>query len=194
MNMYDGANDPDVGVGDDRRYFDEGAYRLKIDVIKEVTPQKAFDGIGSFVGEFIVLQSTNPMILPGAVVGWVEKLKPKTRRMSFANIKGFIAAAFGVNADGLSDVARAIDDPTDPRFKCVQRDSMGRIMAGGDGQPLPDFGRLFSALAGPANPLQGQTLDLICTLKKLSGGGVFTKHHWHALGALDDRFGPSLPV
>ena len=176
MGMFDGMNDPSIPVGGQRIYFSGGSYRVKIDVLKSIDPSEAFDGIGSYIAELVVINSTNPTLQPGAVVGWVEKLKKKYIRKSFANIKGFLACAFGVES--------AAFDTTVISLGYVH--AVGHQMAG-----QADFERFTLDMASEANPLAGQVLDLVCTEKpKKESEGIFTVHHWHVKGFLNDVFGP----
>ena len=186
MGMYDGINDPGIPTGGQRLYFQGGSYRCKVDVLKSIGPDDAFDGIGSFIAEVIITHSTNDMLRPGAVVGYVEKLKKKTIRKSFANIKGFLACAFGTDGNGLEEVCRQLG--------CVQADGAGRQVIGPDQKPAPDFSQLISQMTLEENPLRGMIVDLVCTEKPMrEREGVFTVHHWHIAGFLDKQFGPVTP-
>ena len=181
MGMFDGMNDGTIPTGGQRIYFSGGSYRVQVDVIKSIPAEEAFDGIPSYIAEVIVLQSDNPTLRTGAVVGWVEKLKKKTLRKSFANIKGFLAACMGV--------ANEAD------FAAMAANLGYHLGANGrqqmqDGMPVIHYDRMASDMASEANPLRGMVVDLVCTEKpKRDGDGVFTVHHWHPKGYLDEKFG-----
>jgi hypothetical protein len=173
--MFDGINDPSIPTGGQRLYFVGGSFRVKIEAIKAIEPKDAFDGIGAYIAETIVIQSTADRLRPGAVVSYVEKMQPKYIRKCFANVKGLLAALFGcfnaTDFDAVTISAGYVHPP-------------GHPLAG-----LPDFERMALEMAGEANPLHNQCADLVCTEKpKVKSEGVFTVHSWHPLGYLDDIF------
>lgn len=158
-NMYEGIDNPAIPVGMDRLYFGPGSYRVRLDVCKAIEAEIAFDGVASFIAECIVLQSTNPMIKPGAVVGWVNKYHKDPKKggvaRALASQKQFFAAA--LKADDLDVAMKTL------------------------GMNLKTFATYVSS---EANPLRGVILDLVCTEKKRKDKEPITIHRWCKEGEL----------
>lgn len=83
--MFDGIETARVSEGG--VYFKPGVYLAKILACKAIRDRK---GVGTFVAECELLESSEPSLPKGTLCSWVVKLD---KEPALGNIKGFVAAA-----------------------------------------------------------------------------------------------------
>lgn len=99
MGMFDGIETAQISGGG--AYFKPGAYKAKIISCKAIRDRK---GVGTFVVESELLESSEPTLPVGSVCSWVVKLD---KEPALGNIKAFVAAA--MDADPKAVKAENVD-------------------------------------------------------------------------------------
>lgn len=100
MGMFDGietARTSEGGV-----YFKPGSFVAEVKTCKALKDRK---GVGTFVVETLLLESSREDMPKGTLCSWVVKLD---KEPALGNIKGFVAAAFGLSASAVT--AAAVED------------------------------------------------------------------------------------
>jgi len=90
----EGARTSEGGV-----YFKPGAYEARVIAVKALKDRK---GIGTFVVETELLESSNELLPKGTMCSWVVKLD---KEPALGNIKAFIAAAMACAAKDVTAAA-----------------------------------------------------------------------------------------
>lgn len=143
MGLFTGMNEAVVGAGG--IYFLEGGYTVEILKAFTMRSRKKED---LFIVECKILESTNEKRPAGGKASWCVKL---SQDAALGNIKGFIAAANGIDPN---DDDRVNEEVTEDAVEfAVSND----------------------------NPLAGVTVDLTCTEITTRAGNPFTKHEWAAV-------------
>lgn len=139
-------------------FFKEGIYRVKILGVKWVKSQKGgAQKREFFIIETEVLKSNNAEIAVGSQRSHVI---PMDNVMSLPNVKGFVAAASGVDPDEAN-----VNDAVAQYWSTLTGESV-------------DFEDVCDWICGPSNPLKDEEMDLECIPVKTQAGGDFTKHAW----------------
>ena len=86
-SMFDGIESARVSEGG--VYFKPGAFKVRILGVKALKDRK---GVGTFVVECELIESSEPSLPRGTVTSWVVKLD---KEPALGNIKAFAAAATG---------------------------------------------------------------------------------------------------
>jgi hypothetical protein len=97
--MFEGIEGARVSEGG--VYFKPGVYKARILAVKALKDRK---GVGTFVVECELLESSEPMLPAGTIASWVVKLD---KEPALGNIKSFAAAANGVQPKDVT--AKAIE-------------------------------------------------------------------------------------
>jgi len=140
MGMFAGIESARVGSGG--VYFLAGLYRVEIVKVFAMRGRKGDD---LFIVETKILQSDNAERRPGGSCSWVVNLKHEP---SLGNIKGFIAAANGIDPNNKGEVDSQVNEEA------------------------------VEAACHADNPLEGIIIDLEATEIKTKAGGDFTVHKW----------------
>lgn len=140
MGLFSGIEDAKVGGGG--VYFLEGLYRCEIVKVFAMKSRKNED---LFIVECKVITSNNAKRKEGSACSWVVNMKHDA---ALGNIKGFIAAANGI-------------DPTDT----------GTVDAEVNEEAV-------ETACSDANPLAGQLVDLEATEILTRAKTPFTLHKW----------------
>jgi hypothetical protein len=156
MGMFDGIEDATVSKSG--QYFKPGNFLVELKAVKQqdsaTAPGKQF-----FIIETQVLESSNPDIPVGNERSQVITMG---QTMSLPNVKAFMAAVSGVdpNAD---DVNAQVEAYWMPKL----------------GGQHTSFDKICELVVGPANPLAGLKLRLVCEEIQTKGTKQpFTKHLW----------------
>lgn len=137
-------------------YFVPGMYKVRIKTTKMVESSKD-TGQEFFVIETEVLESDNPKIPVG---GDRSQVIPMDETMTLPNIKGFIAAASGVDP---------LDDDIDDKVEKFWSKAVGQSLS---------YDQIADLMVD-GNPLEGVELELECVEIITRGKGQpFTKHNW----------------
>lgn len=161
MSLY--GDIKDASVSRSGQYFKEGHFLVKIDAVKEQESQvgnKLF-----FIIETTVLESDNPYVKVG---GHYSQVIDTGNVMFLPNVKGFMAAVSGVDAN--SD---------------THNDEIEKYWEGVMGEHVP-FERICELVTSEGNPLEGIEIELECveiiTKKEKK---PFTRHNWQIREDLD---------
>lgn len=99
MGLFGGIENVQVNGGG--VYLLPGAnYEVKITAVKTISARGGWHG---FVAEFEIVASTHPERPAGMMCSWMVKLDPKYRETALANIKGFVAAASGLQPNDIDE-------------------------------------------------------------------------------------------
>lgn len=143
------------------QWFKPGNYTVKIKACKVV--ESSQDNRAFFIVETEVLESTNPDITPGMDRSQAIDL---TKVMGMPNVKGFVAAASGV------------DPYTEGLDEQVEAEWARRLAEQGVTEKI-DYEQICELIISELNPLRGQVMQLECVnITKKKDGGDFTKHNW----------------
>lgn len=155
MSMFDGIEN--AAVSKSGQYFKEGSFEVEL---KEIKDQQSTASAGKrfFIIETVVVSSTNPEV---PVRSERSQVIPMGEQMSFPNVKAFIAAASGVDPN-----AEDVNQQVEAYWEKVCGNSVS-------------FSGICELVCGPAQPLKGQRMKLVCQqittkAKKMP----FTKHLW----------------
>ena len=140
MSLFEGIEEAQVGQGG--VYFLPGKYVAKILKCITLKSRKRED---LFIVECEVVESDVPERKPGTRASWIVNFKQDA---ALGNIKGFIAAANGINP-GTEDLVREEVDSEVCEYS-----------------------------VSPENPLAGILIRLVAVNKKTRAGGDFTLHLW----------------
>jgi len=140
MGMFAGIESARVGGGG--IYFLQGIYRVEI---VKVFAMKGRKGDDLFIVETKILESDNAERRVGGSCSWVVNLKHEP---ALGNIKGFIAAANGIDPTNKAEVDSQVNEEA------------------------------VEAACHADNPLEGIIIDLEATEIKTKAGGDFTLHKW----------------
>jgi hypothetical protein len=140
MSLFDGIEDAQVGQGG--VYFLPGIYKVRILKCITLKSRKRED---LFIVECEVIESDVPERKPGSKASWIVNFKQDA---ALGNIKGFIAAATGIDP---GDTARVNEEVTLDVCEYAVSDE---------------------------NPLAGSVLGLVAVNKKTRAGTDFTLHMW----------------
>lgn len=143
MGLFAGIEEAEVGGGG--VYFLPGIYKIEVE---KVFAKESRKGDALFIVETKILESDNEERVVGSTCSWVVAFKK--HEAGLGNIKGFIAAANGI-------------DPTDKVQVKAEVNQAAVEMA-----------------CSEDNPLQGIVLPLECNLIKTRQGNPFTLHTWSA--------------
>lgn len=98
-SMFSGIEEARISEGG--VYFKPGVFRVEVEAVKGLKDRK---GVGTFVVEGTLLESSEPSLPVGTAVSWVVKLD---KEPALGNIKAFIAAAMGEDAKNVT--AESVD-------------------------------------------------------------------------------------
>ncbi len=140
MGLFAGIGEAEVGGGG--VYFLAGIY--KVELVK-VFAKKSRKGDDLFIVETKILESDNEERAVGSSCSWVVSLKHDA---ALGNIKGFIAAANGIDPGDKDQVNAEVNEDA------------------------------VEMACSSDNPLEGTVLPLECNQIKTRAGGDFTLHIW----------------
>jgi hypothetical protein len=138
--LFSGVKDAKVGQGG--LYYLDGQYKVEIERVFTMKSRKRED---LFIVETKILESSNAKRPEGMRPSWVVNLKQDA---ALGNIKGFVAAANGIDPADVEQVDANVDEEA-CEFACSKE-----------------------------NPLKGVVLNLECVTVKTREGGDFTLHKW----------------
>jgi hypothetical protein len=140
MGLFDGIEQAQVGQGG--IYFLPGNY--VVEVLKCITlrSRKRED---LFIAECLIHESDNPERRPGVKASWYVNFKNDA---ALGNIKGFVAAANGIDPGNQGEVDKEVD------------------------------AEVCEYVVSDQNPLAGTWLLLSCANTKTRSGADFTLHRW----------------
>lgn len=145
MGQFSGIEQAQVGQGG--VYFLEGLY--KVEMLRVFT-MRSRKGDDLFIAETKILESDQEERRVGTTCSWVVSMKQDA---AMGNIKGFIAAANGI-------------DPND-------KDKVDAEVT----EEAAEF------VVSAENPLKGVTMGLECVPIKTRAGNPFTLHKWQVAEA-----------
>lgn len=140
MSLFDGIEDAQVGQGG--VYFLPGKYLVKVLKCITLKSRKRED---LFIVECEILESDVPERKPGTKASWIVNFKQDA---ALGNIKGFIAAANGIDPGNESAVNEQVNMD------------------------------ICEYVVSDENPLAGTPVGLVCVNKKTRAGSDFTLHMW----------------
>jgi hypothetical protein len=140
MSLFDGIEDAQVGQGG--VYFLPGKYLVKVLKCITLKSRKRED---LFIVECEILESDCPDRKPGSKASWIVNFKQDA---ALGNIKGFIAAANGIDPGDESSVKEQVTMD------------------------------ICEYVVSDENPLAGTPVGLVCVNKKTRAGSDFTLHMW----------------
>lgn len=140
MSLFDGIEDAQVGQGG--VYFLPGKYLVKVLKCITLKSRKRED---LFIVECEVVESDVPERKPGSKASWIVNFKQDA---ALGNIKGFIAAANGIDPGDESAVNEQVNL------------------------------EICEYVVSDENPLAGTLVGLVAVNKKTRAGSDFTLHMW----------------
>lgn len=140
MGLFDGIGD--ARPGGSNVYFLQGKYKVKLNKVFTYKSRKKDD---LFIAECEILESTSDKRPADTKASWVVNLKHEA---ALGNIKGFIAAANGIDPEDEEKVNEEVTE------------------------------EVVEYCVGLDNPLEDIVLDLVCTDIKTRAGNDFTLHEW----------------
>lgn len=145
-SLWSGMKSAPVGG---RGNFLKAGYHFDIEIDRCLTLETREKGL-AFIAEFKVLTSTCQDIQPGSSCSWYQSMGRNIRETALSAIKGFIAAASGL--DPRKDAQR-IKDELDPGIE-----------------------EMMDAVTGQENVLCGTKIHVETYSKQTKEGGDFTVH------------------
>jgi hypothetical protein len=152
--MWDGIDEAD---SEGRIYFPAGAFVVEVECCKSIEASDSHKGIPSFIGEFMVLESSSAALPAGTRgVGWVQNFKPDKALKALAQttVKQFFAAIMrdpalgGHPASKLGPIAASEANPFEG-YRCALHTNVKDLTGGGKFTK-----HIFSALADESPWLQ----------------------------------------
>lgn len=140
MGLFKGIKDAKANQGG--LYFLPGTYKVEILRVSTMTSRKRED---LFIVECEILESDCPDRKPGMRPSWVVNLKQDA---ALGNIKGFVAAANGIDPSNSAEVDEHVDEDA------------------------------CEIACSTDNPLKGTVMGLTCVNIKTREGNDFTLHKW----------------
>jgi hypothetical protein len=150
MSYFSGIGSAKIGISS--AYFEAGNYVVDIVAVKMVNSRKRED---LYTIETCVVESDNPKVIVGRKYTCQYNRKHDS---FFGNVKGFLAAANGVEPDPRNE----------KEIATLFTDESGRDIAE----------EVAEMSVSDENPLAGTRLTLNCVIKKTRAGNDFTIHNW----------------